>query len=159
MARGDILRAALANRIRTSDATLDVHYPPARPAPALSPAASLLTGPRQPLSLLVAPVVEDRPPVCGIKCLWDDLQRITNQRDRAVYESVGWVEGAHAYVRVLVADTALNPANPYDGTIFDDMAYITHVGRRYRRLQTDPIGNSFSPPYTYALWLHGAANP
>lgn len=160
MARGAILRAGITNRIRASAHTLDVYYQPVRQVPVSppmsGPPANLLSGRRVPDTLVPAALATDRPPVLGVQCLWQDLQRITNQRDRIAFEEVGWVETAHAYVRVLAADVLLDPTAPYTATVFDGMAYIIHDGKRYTRAQADPVSASFADPFSYQLWLRGA---
>lgn len=160
MARGAILHAGITRRIRASAHTLDVYYQPVRQVPVSppmsGPPANLLSGTRVPDTLFPPTVETTRPPVLGVQCLWQDLQRITNQRDRIAYEDVGWVEGAHAYVRVLAEDVLLDPTAPYTDTVFEGLAYVVHDNKRYVRLQTDPVSASFADPFSYQLWLRGA---
>jgi hypothetical protein len=158
------VKARILDRIATSAVTLTVHYPPARPAVSGSTATtttplSPLTGTRPEPTLVPATVTPERAAVT-VSCLWLDVaaqQNITFGHDLTRMGLLGWVQGATAQARVAIADCALDADDPYSGTIFDGCEVVVANGRRYRVLGVEPIGPSFQAPYTYAVWLAGAA--
>lgn len=161
MARGDVLNRQLAQRITDSPHTLVVVYPPARPvvtgtAPTTTP-LNPLTGPAPTLTVFPTAPTPERPNF-SIKCLWlDSFQNATSSTSRFTVNRVGWLAGADALARVLVADAALNAAAPWQDTVFTAAEHVEFQGRRYRVVAVQPLMNSFTAPLTYHVWLTGAA--
>ncbi len=160
--RGDSLKMQLAARIRSSKVTLGVSYPELRaataiPVPTTAP-VSPLTGPKTTSTLIPVDVTPAKPTVTGIPCLWlDSIVNSMRQSERINTElQVGWKQGADAMARVLIEDTALDAAAPYAGTVFDGADVIVAQGREWKLVAVEPIGHSFSEPFTYAVWLRGS---
>lgn len=166
MARGDALKAQLAARIRASATTLTITYPPLRQQPVINTPemgeprpVSPLTGPRTTATMVPVEVTPAKPAVTDIKCLWLDAVVNAMQGREAIDTKleVGWRAEADAMARVLIEDTALDPDDPYGGTVFDGSDVVLCHGKRWKLVAVEPIGHSFTAPSTYAVWLRGSA--
>lgn len=157
MPKGDVLKAALAARIKNSGVLLTVHYPPVREgvtgtAPLSRPLNPL--GSPETLSTTPADPEASQQPV-EMPCLWLDAYSLA-MGSRRTTNAFGMVEGAVAMARVLATDCLKDPDDPSQGTVFDGCEVVECGGRRYRVLATEPISASFYAPHSYAVWLGGA---
>jgi hypothetical protein len=162
----DRVRTALLKRIDDSFLSITIHFPPPRATltplggTATAPASPMTGAPVTPTLVPAAPAAPERDPVT-MKCLWLDVAAARNATltdDRLRATLGGWVETANAQARVAVRDAALDPDNPWAGTVFESAAYVEFQGRRYRVIGVDTIGTSFDRPATYAVWLEGATD-
>jgi hypothetical protein len=159
--RGDMVADRLTAWIRASGLTLTVHYPAPRAVvpttgpvttPVVAP-VSPLTGPKPVQTVFPAAVTPAKPAVT-LSCLWLDTT-VLGPKDMTRVTRLGWVEGATALARVLVADAALDAAVPTGHTVFTGAEVVEFHGMRYRVLAVEPVGASFRAPLTYHVWLTG----
>lgn len=154
------MNAAILARIGNSAQSLEVRYPPVRAVvvTTTTPLSPLTGGPHAPALIPVAPVASQPPKT--MPCLWLDVAnttRLVPLRVATRVENAGFVMEAKALARVAVQDGALDPDDPYAGTVFDACEDVVFQGKHYRVLQIDPVGHSFAVPVTYSVWLAGAS--
>lgn len=152
----------MARRVAESPFSLTIHYPAKRAtvvdtSPGAAPLRPL-TGTR-PAPKLVTPAEEPDPtlPSVTMPCLWLDATRISDLTGTAQRAKLqGWVAGAEVMATVLASDAAVVPELPEGDTKFDGADYVEKDGLRYLVLAVTPIGASFAPAHSYAVWLRGA---
>lgn len=162
-----VVRARIADRIARSGVTLTVHFPAPKPAAPAPPTggtvATPLTG-RPPVAAVAPPPPAPPPPEpVVLRCLWLDADTLAATRGAPDVGPGGWVAGATAMARVRAADAEAAPAGLHPAapggprwTLFEEAAAVECRGSRYRVLKVTPLGPSFGPPHSYAVWLAGA---
>jgi len=164
MAKGDLVRTRILKRIEDSPLTITVNYPPARTpvtgaSPATAPSSPLTDDPETHAAIATAPTPGK--PAVTLRCIWVDGFGTSVGTDSKLFGldigATGWVAGADALARVSVVDAAVLATDPYGDTVFTDAEYVGFKTRRYRVLSVHPVGASFVEPYTYYVWLKGAA--
>ena len=141
-------------RIAASVHTVTLHYPPmATPptggtVPTTAP-VSPLTGPTPTPTVAPAETTPRADPVT-VSCLWYDATALADlRRDPVRIGPTGWVDGADAWAQV---DAAVGAA-ALRGTDYVEHTLDGTVQYRYTLLKATPLGASFGPPHSYALWL------
>jgi hypothetical protein len=156
MARGELLQARLRARVEQSPHRLIVVWAPAAPVVTSTPTNPF--GPQPTPSVIQTPPTPARPAVT-LRCLWadgvaqGDLERAA---ERAMRREVGWYTEATAVARVLVSEAAIDPANPWAGTIFDTAHHVEFRNQRFDVVQWTPVSAGDLTPITYAIWVRGA---
>lgn len=159
---GQASRDGFRRRVRSSEHTVDVEYPPARvPAAGTQPTASAptapLTGPRIVPTVTPAATTPSKPTVAGLQCLWYDQTQDPTQtgstKELRQFPIAGWRQGTVAVAAFWLADVLVDPTAPGGATLFADCDAVVHLGRRYRVLGFDTSGSGGALPHAGYLWL------
>lgn len=159
---GQLVQAAVVQRIRQSAHSLTVSYPLVRVGSAGSGLApvplSPLTGPPK-TQAIDPPAGTPTRPAVTVKCLWYDMPTTAGEgrpQERRQYDIVGWRQGATSLARVLVSECCRDPDDPYGATIFSDCDVVTHAGQRFSVIEVTPVGAGSTMPVTLYVWLAAA---
>lgn len=158
------LHTRLANRIRASSHTVTLVFPVAVAPVAVSGTpgampASPLTGIR-PVNTLVPQVVTRVQDDLTMPCLWyhapDATIATALRHDVAHQDVLGRHTDVQAVAEVLLADAAVDAADPYGPTYFDSVEHVEHGGQTYRVVEARPAGAGFAAPVALFVYLIGA---
>ena len=161
MPSATMVHTQMVKRVRTSGLSITVFYPSVRLSPTGAGASaapiSPLTAPAQ-ASAVVDPVLTTTKPPVTVPCLWTDTYRhvfadLAENSKRT--NRIGWVEGAHALVTVVVEDVAVDPTQPLGPTIFTGCDYILYMGRKFKILEARPEGAAFAVPAVLYMYVQG----
>lgn len=162
MSMADMVNRRVVERIRSSQYSLTVHYPPARPAATgTAPGQTLLsplTGPVVTTDVVSSDPTPSQPPVT-LACLWLDMTTsVSSALGGAPMHRYawGWIEGSEAVARVTIEDAALDVNVPFGDTVFTGAAYVEFQGKRYTVLGVGVPHSGFGAPATYYVSLIGA---
>jgi len=147
----------VVERIRSSDYTLRIVFPRAKPKPTGTTAIPL---PSSPLVAVPNPQSASEEEIeriqsdIVVKCLYLEAGALSDLRSQQIQaQMTGWTRDFRGYARVIASDVD----RPGGGTVLEGCDYVEVAGGRYKVLSVVRASASMMDSGTYYVVLTGAA--